>query len=316
MCQTKPPLPLLPDSDTDSSSDPSVASMPLVDWQRISTSKGTPSSPASFPKHRNLKLRRYVSSPPSLSFNPEVRVRIVPNLDDLSRDEKQDTWYSAEDYQLIRRREKCLMEKVALQRRQQALLQEIQDQENCHLRYRNITPCSSLIHQVLALETREERDARCQTIRTVQAIVLCEQQQQHDGDAERLAALYAHLSSASAMAARDRGMVVEIVLRNLELCEDTPGVARPLAFRAPESRWSDSHRSTDCNANHSPKRTQDILSSPPLSPMMASPTSVVVSPSSSTGTRRVLPIDVVEAAVQVATSIPSEVPPAPLLFEQ
>lgn len=314
MCQTKLPLPLLPDS-----SEPCLNSMSLVDWQRSSTSIGGVSScappPASFPKHSALKLQRARSAPPSLTFNPEVRVRMVPNIDDLSTEEKQDTWYSVEDYQLIRRREKCLMKKVALQRQQQALLHEIQDQENRCSTTSILPPCPSLIHKVLALETREERDARCQTIRDVQAIVLCEQQQ-HDGDAERLAALYAHISSASAMEARDRGMVVEIVLRNLELVEDSSGIARPLAFRASERRWTASYCSTETSStcNHSVvERSTDLLSSPPLSPILSSPTSVVAT---SPRTRRVLPIDVVEAAVKMATSIPSEVPPAPLLFEQ
>jgi hypothetical protein len=242
-------------------------------WQ-----SSAPSASSSFPFRRSISYH-----PTSIKFNPEVRVRTVENIDDLSRDVREAVWYNSEDFKLIRRRERNLMRKLSLHR----LQQQQAEQENCH----SILPqCSNLIHKVLALETREERDARCQIIRDVQMIVLCEQSNRGEG---RLARLYSRIANPSVMAARDRGLNVEIVLRNLELVEEhqqNSEIARPTS----ERRWSatcgsaTAHASSACNnTSCARKRSMDWTSLP----SSLSPTSVMRGPTIS--------LDAMEAAVQV-----------------
>jgi hypothetical protein len=73
----------------------------------------------------------------------------------------------------------------------------------------------SLEQRVLGLQTSRERDARSQRIRASQFLVFYEQER--FGDPERLARMYSRISLESAQQARDRGLNVEIVLRNLDL---------------------------------------------------------------------------------------------------
>jgi hypothetical protein len=151
---------------------------------------------------------RSVSSLLQLRFDPQVRVRYVPNLDDLTPQEQLDTWYSTEDYKYIRRREHSLMRKLSRQ------VHVSQKNEPKHF-------CSrvSLEQRVLGLQTRKEHDDRCQHIREVQFLVLDEQERH--GDPGKLAQAYSQITLESAQQARDRGLNVEIVLRNLELSSDS-----------------------------------------------------------------------------------------------
>ena len=210
----------------------------------------------------------------------------MENIDDLSVETREAIWYNTEDYKLIRRREKSLMKRVSQQRRQQQRAEQENLMASCQ-------QSPSLIHKVLALETREERDQRCQTIREVQLIVLCEQSAQ---SSECLAQLYARLTSPCVLEARDRGLTVEVVLRNLKLVEEQQQQAPSsvqLEHGASESRWSADCGGNDaCNTTaHVRKRSFDWT--PSSSPTGMSPTCVMRRPPTT------LPLDVVETAVQV-----------------
>jgi hypothetical protein len=172
----------------------------MAAWGKITNTTVITSHPA---KIHSCQTRS-ISSLVSLRFNPQVRVRYVPSLDDLTPQEHLDTWYSNEDYKIIRRREHRLMKELSRPK--------LNDREIS--RY----PVS-LTQRVLGLQTSKEHDARCQLIREAQVLVLNEQERY--GDAERLARIYYQISSESAQQARNRGLNVEIVLRNLELCSDS-----------------------------------------------------------------------------------------------
>jgi hypothetical protein len=158
--------------------------------------------------HNHPVFTRTKISPRLLTFDPQVRVRYVPSLDDLTRQEQMDTWYSSEEYMFIRRREHRLVKELS----RQVLVRQKNDEERLRRRV-------SLTQRVLGLQTSEERDARYQHIRVAQFLVLYEQARH--GDPERLAWIYSHIASESAQQARDRGLNVEIVLQNLDLCSDS-----------------------------------------------------------------------------------------------
>jgi hypothetical protein len=186
-------------------------------------------------------------SPKLLRFNPQVRVRYVPNLDEFSPQEHIDTWYSKEDCMYIRRRENRLMKELS----RQVGVSHMNDHERFFRRV-------SLTQRVLGLQTRKERDARCQHIRVVQFLVLYEQERH--GDPERLAWIYSQITSESAQQARDRGMSVEIVLRNVDLRLDSSHHrGRPLCVDSPPS-------SRNSNMRHR-RWSADSSSSSSLSPV-------------------------------------------------
>jgi hypothetical protein len=153
-------------------------------------------------------MTRSVSSPLLLRFNPHVRVRYVPSLDDLTSQERLNTWYSSEDYEYIRRREHGLMRELS----RHVHFPQQNDQNHCRGRV-------SLTQRVLGLQTNRERDDRRQRIREAQFSVLYEQARY--GDPDRLARIYFQISKESTQQARDRGYIVEIVVRNLDMCLDS-----------------------------------------------------------------------------------------------
>jgi hypothetical protein len=159
-------------------------------------------------QHRAASTTRTKSSPVLLRFNPQVRVRYVPSLDDFSPQEHMDTWYSRDDCVYIRRREHRKMRELS---RQESVSHK-NDQERLLRRV-------SLTQRVLGLQTSKERDARCQHIRVVQFLVLYEQERH--GDPERLAWIYSQITLESAQQARDRAMSVEAALRNVDLGSDS-----------------------------------------------------------------------------------------------
>lgn len=142
-------------------------------------------------------LTRSVSSPAALlRFNPQVRVRYVPSLDDLEDEDTslpQDLWYSSEEYKYIRRRERSLLQAISRQAQNPSLAQ-----------------------RVLSLQTAAEREARFERIRLTQLQVL--QAQERGAPPDRLAQVYSKISLKCTEQARERGFNVEIVLRNLEHC--------------------------------------------------------------------------------------------------
>jgi hypothetical protein len=148
--------------------------------------------------------KRSIVSPRLVRFNQQVRVRNIQSLDELTPQEQLDTWYSSEDYKYIRRREHRLMKALTTH----VHISEKKDQEQFCNRV-------SLEQRVLGLQTSTERDARSQRIRSSQFLVFYEQER--FGDPERLARMYSRISLESAQQARDRGLNVEIVLRNLDL---------------------------------------------------------------------------------------------------
>jgi hypothetical protein len=81
------------------------------------------------------------------------------------------------------------------------------------------------VKHVLGLESHQEWMERCQDIQRSQDALFQEQENQRKKsqvllDAEQLARVYARSSYHSTRAARNRGMNVEILLRNLELTDD------------------------------------------------------------------------------------------------
>jgi hypothetical protein len=115
----------------------------------------------------------------------------------------------------------------------------------------------SLTQRVLALQTSKEHDARCQLIREAQVLVLNEQERY--GDAEKVARIYSQVSYKSAQQARDRGLNVEIVLRNMELCSNSSHRrGRPECVDGPSNAGISNMRYRGWSA--------DASSSPSLSP--------------------------------------------------
>jgi hypothetical protein len=183
---------------------PSIADSSVARLSGMNLANGKPHSV----QHHPPSTTRTKSSPNLLRFNPQVRVRYVPSLDDFSPQEHLDTWYSRGDCLHIRRREHRVMRELS----RQVGVSHKNDQEGLF--------CGvSLTQRVLGLQTSEEHDARCQHIRVAQFLVLYEQERH--GDPERLAWIYSQITLESAQQARHRGMSVEIVLRNVDLCLDS-----------------------------------------------------------------------------------------------
>lgn len=155
-----------------------------------------------------IRLTRSTSSPPQLMlrFDPQVSVRFVPRIDNMSYHEQRELWFSDEEYSSIRRREKKLMNEVS-----RRVLFHATSMPKKHSR-------PSLAQRVLGLQTSQEHVARCQHIRETQLLVLDEQNRH--SDPEKLAQKYSQVSLSCSQAARDQALTVEIVLRNLELYSD------------------------------------------------------------------------------------------------
>ncbi|KAG7339184.1 hypothetical protein IV203_020147 [Nitzschia inconspicua] len=215
-----------------------------------------------------------VRSASALSFNPFVLTRFVPNLDDITSDEQEDLWYSRADYKHIRRREQSLMEQVSKQAKSQQHQQHFMAQ------------------RVLGIQTSQERAARCKNIRKTQLFVLAEQERHQRKNPDQLALAYCERSKECAQRAQERGMDVEIFLRDLDLayveastshgdmCSErgrppAPGNLGKVSPAMKDQRWSaDSSSST----SHSPSsnrggsscnvaemmNTNDHQSSPPM----------------------------------------------------
>jgi hypothetical protein len=213
-------------------------------------------------QHHPPSTTRTKSSPNLLRFNPQVRVRYVPSLDDFSPQERMDTWYSRDESRYIQRREHRVMREFS----RQVGFSHKNDQGGffCGV---------SLTQRVPGLQTSEERDARRKHIRVAQFLVLYEQERH--GDPERLAWIYSQMTLESAQQARHRGMSIEIVLRNVDLGLDSSlHRGRPVCVDSlPRSR----------NSNMRHRRwSADSSSSSSLSPVRDTviiPTRVVDCPS-------------------------------------
>jgi hypothetical protein len=211
----------------------------------LNVAEGTPHSV----QHHLSSTTRTKSSPILLRFNPQVRVRYIPSLDEFSPQEHMDTWYSRDDCMDIRRREHRVMRELSTGR--QVGVSHKNDQERLLRRV-------SLTQRVLGLQTRKEHDARCQHIQVVQFLVLYEQARHKDP--ERLAWFYSQITLESAQQARDRGMSVEVVLRNVDLGLDSSHHrGRPLCVDSLSS-------SRNSNMRHQ-RWSADSSSSSSLSPV-------------------------------------------------
>jgi hypothetical protein len=198
-------------------------------------------------KHHPPSTTRTKSSPNLLRFNPQVRVRYIPSLDDFSLQEHKDTWYSKDDCMYMRRREKRVTRELS----RQVGVSHNNDQERLFRRV-------SFTQRTLGLQTKEERGARCQHIQVVQFLVLYEQERH--GDPERLAWIYSQITLESAQQARDRGISVEVVLRNVELGLDNSH------HRGRQSCVDSLPRSRNSNMRHR-RWSADSSSSSSLSPL-------------------------------------------------
>ena len=162
--------------------------------------------------HHSSSERQKSSS--SLRFNlDDLQVHHIPCRDDLSRDELVDMWYSQEDYLDMKRREKRIIKKVS--------------------RAANSNNSLGIIQQVLGIKTKSELIKRAKMIRYCQLLILTEQerlrqvvvscQKKHqNASALILAEMYQGIAHHATYAARNRGLAVEVVLRNLDLIHDEP----------------------------------------------------------------------------------------------
>jgi hypothetical protein len=196
----------------------------------------------------NSNGKKSSSSPspsPLIRFNlDDLQVHHIPCRDDLSRDELVDMWYSKDDYLDMKRREKRIIKKISTVANT--------NNNNSH----------SIFQQVLGLKTKKELIERTKMIRHCQLLVLTEQerlkrvssfQKYQNSTAEVLAQVYQGMSQHALQAARNRGLTVEVLRRNLDLIHDEPrqeyflSDAKTSTMR--HRRWSAMGSSTDTSTN-------------------------------------------------------------------
>jgi hypothetical protein len=122
----------------------------------------------------------------TVRFHKRIKIKKVPRLEDIGRDQIQATWYNKDDFADMRKQ---------ISRDASRLSVTLNDESHCSI----------------GLGARNSRIRKRESIRKCQLVVLLEQEQQWENDhnhPEVLAKIYSLYTQKSAKAAFDRGCIV------------------------------------------------------------------------------------------------------------